>query len=68
MGRPNRGIGSAGVKKPGNTGGREQYNVGGSKSTNGNKSSKTTKKQYVEKDFNLINKVHTRHTNGGYVT
>ena len=44
MGRPNRGIGSAGVKKPGNTGGREQYNIGGSKSTNGNKSSKTTKK------------------------
>lgn len=44
MGRPNRGIGSAGVKKPGNTGGRIQYSVGGSKPANNNKSSKATKK------------------------
>lgn len=44
MGRPNRGIGSAGVKKPGNSGGREQYSIGGNKPTGSNKSSKTTKK------------------------
>lgn len=32
MGRPNRGIGSAGPKRPGSTVGREQYSTGGSKS------------------------------------
>lgn len=35
MGRPNRGIGSTGMKKPGNSargGGRDQYKDGGKKS------------------------------------
>lgn len=31
MGRPNRGIGSAGPKRPNSTTGREQYSTGGSK-------------------------------------
>lgn len=26
MGRPNRGAGSVGIKRPGGTGGRDQYN------------------------------------------
>ena len=33
MGRPNRGTGSAGPKRPGNGGGKDQYSVGGSKKT-----------------------------------
>jgi hypothetical protein len=36
MGRPNRGTGSAGIKKPGNGnngGGKEQYILGGNKSS-----------------------------------
>lgn len=33
MGRPNRGTGSAGPKRPGNDGGKDQYSAGGSKKT-----------------------------------
>lgn len=33
MGRPNRGTGSAGPKRPGGTGGKDQYSAGGSKKT-----------------------------------
>lgn len=33
MGRPNCGTGSAGPKRPGNDGGKDQYSVGGSKKT-----------------------------------
>lgn len=46
MGRPNRGIGSAGIKKPGNSnndGGKDQYSLGGSSSSS-SKGSKSTKK------------------------
>lgn len=34
MGRPNRGTGSAGPKRPNNGGNKEQYVAGGRKSTN----------------------------------
>ena len=46
MGRPNRGTGSAGIKKPGNSdngGGKDQYSLGGSSSSS-SKGSKSTKK------------------------
>lgn len=46
MGRPNRGVGSAGIKKPGNSnngGGKDQYRLGGNISSSP-KSSKSTKK------------------------
>lgn len=46
MGRPNRGVGSAGIKKPGNSkhgGGKDQYCLGGSNSSP-SKSPKPTKK------------------------
>ncbi len=33
MGRPNRGTGSAGPKRPNNGGNKEQYSVGGRKPT-----------------------------------
>lgn len=33
MGRPNRGTGSAGPKRPGGDGGKDQYSVDGSKKT-----------------------------------
>ena len=42
--RPNRGTGSAGPKKPGNTGGKDQYSLGGSKTTTKTSTTKTSKK------------------------
>lgn len=45
MGRPNRGMGSTGVKKPGNAdngGGRDQYSLGGDKSSKGTKTKDTS--------------------------
>lgn len=33
MGRPNRGIGTTGPKKPNGRGGKKQYGCGGTKST-----------------------------------
>lgn len=46
MGRPNRGTGSAGFKKSGNGGGKDQYSLGGSTTTTTkpSKTSKPTKK------------------------
>lgn len=37
MGRPNRGSGSAGIKKPGNSGGKDQYMNGGTSTTKSTK-------------------------------
>lgn len=56
MGRPNRGTGSAGPKKPNPPINRPQYGNGG-------------KKEIIidKKTIYSSNKVHTYHTNGRYV-
>lgn len=41
--RPNRGSGSSGPKRPGGTGGRDQYSIGGEKSKDKGKDSGSKK-------------------------
>ena len=41
--RPNRGGGSSGPKRPGGTGGRDQYSIGGESSKDKGKGSKSKK-------------------------